>query len=616
MDEAAEVEYRFGSFRFIPTERLLLLDQEQVNLPGRALDILQLLIKRRKHLVTKDEILEAVWGLHTNVEEGNVGVQISTLRRALGGASEQYIETVHGEGYRFVADVIEQPVSTSGKGRTGRLRIIATTVAVILAIAASAFLYKKYKSPSPLKETRHSIVLTSLVSDSALAHYELAHRYQTQGDDEQALAALSRATSISPDFGEAYLYSAFISNEVGREDQARKYLNLVERTAAYKTDYIKLKADALKTELNDTYDEARKKYRLLVDSYPNDVSAKYYLADLAMQRRRHFAEARDVLQDCLQIDPTNPFCAYDQMVLDVLENRFAQSIETHRRLKSAGVNHPWLYQPLSLALYGKGDFAAALDAVQKLSKGRTHGLVHLTTAKEWAADIDLFQGRIASAKKQLRQLSVSDTPYERATHLLYLAKVDMLLGNNRAARDEIQSAIELSGDRDIALEAASLLAIVGSRREVLALLKRTGEEPPRNISPEFRYFVSGNLAFTEGKFPDAVADLVAAHEIDDDISTQYLLAKALLAAQEWTRAITLLKDLENSKGRIIADRGYPPIIWPLSKYQLAVAYDNLGNKSEALAYYVRFISAWALADPDLPLLQHAKKREAELRILN
>lgn len=77
-----------------------------VTLGSRALDLLGLLVERHGQLVSKDEIMEAVW-TGTAVEESNLTVQISALRRILDRdrADGSCIQTVPGRGYRFVAPV-------------------------------------------------------------------------------------------------------------------------------------------------------------------------------------------------------------------------------------------------------------------------------------------------------------------------------------------------------------------------------------------------------------------------------------------------------------------------------------------------------------------------------
>ena len=94
---------------------------EPVALGSRALGVLALLAERQGQLVTKDEIMAAVWP-GTAVEEGNLTVQISALRRVLdqGRAQGSCIQTASGRGYRFIARVTRgdaggaAPISLAG----------------------------------------------------------------------------------------------------------------------------------------------------------------------------------------------------------------------------------------------------------------------------------------------------------------------------------------------------------------------------------------------------------------------------------------------------------------------------------------------------------------------
>jgi DNA-binding winged helix-turn-helix (wHTH) protein/TolB-like protein len=97
----------FGDFVFVPKERLLLRDGVPVPLTAKAFDLLAVLVQRRGHLVSKDELFEEVWP-NTTVQETNLTVNISALRKALGGGSNgsEFIQTVPGHGYRFVAPVL------------------------------------------------------------------------------------------------------------------------------------------------------------------------------------------------------------------------------------------------------------------------------------------------------------------------------------------------------------------------------------------------------------------------------------------------------------------------------------------------------------------------------
>ena len=75
--------YQFGPFRLDPSRRQLTRDGVPVTLSSRAFEVLHLLARQQGGLVTRDEILAHVWRGVT-VEENNLTVQISALRRALG----------------------------------------------------------------------------------------------------------------------------------------------------------------------------------------------------------------------------------------------------------------------------------------------------------------------------------------------------------------------------------------------------------------------------------------------------------------------------------------------------------------------------------------------------
>src|SRR5215470_17226563 len=100
--------YEFGPYRLVPGERQLLRDGKAVALTPKAFDLLLVLVEQSGHLVEKNELLKRVWP-DRFVEEANLSVKMSALRRALGeGPNDcQYIETVPRRGYRFVASVKE-----------------------------------------------------------------------------------------------------------------------------------------------------------------------------------------------------------------------------------------------------------------------------------------------------------------------------------------------------------------------------------------------------------------------------------------------------------------------------------------------------------------------------
>jgi Tol biopolymer transport system component/DNA-binding winged helix-turn-helix (wHTH) protein len=109
MDQQKQAIYEFGEFR-LDALRLSVttVDGRSVPLKPKACEILLALIESRGQVATKDELLRRVWG-GAFVEEGNLTVNLSSLRKALGDSADRprFIVTLPGKGYRFVADVRE-----------------------------------------------------------------------------------------------------------------------------------------------------------------------------------------------------------------------------------------------------------------------------------------------------------------------------------------------------------------------------------------------------------------------------------------------------------------------------------------------------------------------------
>lgn len=106
MSQSDNKLYEFGAFRLDTAERVLWHDEELLVLPSKVFDTLLMLVKSEGRVVSKSELMEAIWA-DAFVEESNLSQNIYTLRRTLGVDEEgrQFIETVPRRGYRFAASV-------------------------------------------------------------------------------------------------------------------------------------------------------------------------------------------------------------------------------------------------------------------------------------------------------------------------------------------------------------------------------------------------------------------------------------------------------------------------------------------------------------------------------
>ena len=117
--------FKFGGFELDTAKRLLLKDGQPVHLHSKSFDLLRVLVENRDQVLTKDELLEKVWPGQF-VEEGNLSVQIFTLRKIFGEQKNdhRFIVTVPGRGYRFVAELESEPTQEVVIERHSSSRIV------------------------------------------------------------------------------------------------------------------------------------------------------------------------------------------------------------------------------------------------------------------------------------------------------------------------------------------------------------------------------------------------------------------------------------------------------------------------------------------------------------
>lgn len=181
--------FQFGDFLLIPRERLLLRENQPVALTGKAFDLLLALVRRSGQLVSKDELLQEVWP-DRFVEEVNLSVNISAVRKALAPGDAALIQTVSKCGYRFV-----QPVVVIGS---------AAQATFTSALGASTW---ASPSPSPGLALRPGAARAINPNTDAYRAY-LEGRYawsqRSEAGLRKAIDGFQRAVSLDLGFAAAY----------------------------------------------------------------------------------------------------------------------------------------------------------------------------------------------------------------------------------------------------------------------------------------------------------------------------------------------------------------------------------------------------------------------------
>lgn len=203
-DSSAAPVLLFPPFRIPGNIDLLYREEKIVALERRAVQVLRYLVEHHDRVVSKDELLEAVWP-ETFITDGVLKRAISQARRALGDVAEEskFIETYHGRGYRFVAKVIAQNETlTEAKDARPEPPPVSPPIPVMQSVRAAGVAAAPSVAPPVLEAPNYN----QLVGRET----EMA---QLQGDYRRALEGMGRPVLMIGEPG------------VGKTQLAREFAN-------------------------------------------------------------------------------------------------------------------------------------------------------------------------------------------------------------------------------------------------------------------------------------------------------------------------------------------------------------------------------------------------------
>jgi len=208
--------YRFGPFLLDAAERRLSRDGVEVSLTRKSFDLLLVLVENAGRLQSREGLYATLWP-DTIVEEHTLTWHLSALRRALGdtGDAPEYIETVRGHGYRFVAavqksevDEVPPPVSDAGEAAAAKpvmqsdagsrdasprtRRWLASAFALLVAVGVAALLAWR-QGVRPPGESAGAIVSPRSIAVLPFENLSAdpANEYFASGIQETILAQLA-----------------------------------------------------------------------------------------------------------------------------------------------------------------------------------------------------------------------------------------------------------------------------------------------------------------------------------------------------------------------------------------------------------------------------------------
>ena len=224
--------WSFGVFRLDASTACLWRDEQLLPLPPKPLVVLAYLVARAGQVVTKDELLEAVWP-ETVVSEGVLKTCLAQIRRVLGETAQapQYIATVHRRGYRFMAPVTVQelpaPTPEAAAEPFRDAQTVLTPPALLVARQAEmAQLHQRWTQA--LQGTRQVVFVTG---EAGIGKTSLVEAFVAQVATSETVW-LGRGQCIEQyGTGEAYLPLLEAFGQLGRGRDGARLVELLRQQA-------------------------------------------------------------------------------------------------------------------------------------------------------------------------------------------------------------------------------------------------------------------------------------------------------------------------------------------------------------------------------------------------
>jgi DNA-binding winged helix-turn-helix (wHTH) protein/Tfp pilus assembly protein PilF len=399
------VFYEFDDFRLDAGKRLLLRGGQAVAILPKAFDILLYLIRHRERVVTKDEVMKAVWA-DTFVEEANLTQNVSVIRKTLGerAGEHRFIITAPGRGYRFAATVRESaPAPDNHQAQQLYVRgrhFLNKRLTSALGDAITSFLEATDQDPAfapawvgladayallslyGASMPRDVFPKSKAAAEAALRlDPALAEAHNSLGvvelfyewNWEAAERSFRRAVELNPSYGDAHQRYGLFLTVMGRFDEARAAMARAE--AADPLSRITATLAAYPAYYSREFEDAVRQFRRVIQVDPNFSMAHFRLG-LAYSELGRFDEALAELEAAMRLSNDRDVTAALGRVRAMMGVRAGaeQAIaELDARSKDTFVS-PYALAAIYAAL---GEKSRALDLLEQAYEEKSYWIIYL-----------------------------------------------------------------------------------------------------------------------------------------------------------------------------------------------------------------------------------------------
>jgi len=568
--------YRFGEFVLDPGRRTLSCADSPVSLTPKAFDVLLFLVRNPNRLVTKEELLQAVWG-DTFVEEGNLTQYISHLRKALGDNAEdaRLIVTIARKGYQFTVDVTVADAAETVRHAAVQVSAAGSSLADAQPVLGSPADEALPKAP---KHWWNAAVLGALTVILATVAYtswrHFAGMTPPMSQTSKIMLAVLPFENLTGDPNKEYLADGLTEETISQLGRLNpEQLGVIARTSVM----------------------GYKHRNERLDQVGRDLSVQYVLENSLRESGDHMRLTAQLIQ---VKDQTHLWAQdYDYPAKDVLnvEDEVPKSVAREIRVrltskKQAELAQPRPVHPEAFDAYLQGYYfferntdqdtemaAKYYERATQLDPSFALAWVGLSRTRNWQVNTGLIpaaEGHRLAREAAERALALNPNLAEAHTQM---GRIQQQVDFDWAGADaSFHRAIALEpGNPEGVIMAAASAAMVGRFDEALQLGRRAVHLDPLNARS---WEQLGETELFMGQLDQAAADSKKALELSPDV---------------WPGPISLI--------RIYVVQGRPqdalPEIElvrhvPIRTFLYAIAYHALGRKKESDAALSELITKY------------------------
>jgi len=505
--------YRFGQFALDSRKRTLSRADSPVSLTPKAFDVLLFLVQNPNRLVTKDELLQAVWG-DAFVEEGNLTQYISHLRKALGDNSEdtRLIVTIARKGYQFTARVtvaeavLAELAAFQVTGRTESSRVDARPIPQYATIEAVP------KVPRRWRRVAAVAISTFILTAAAYTSWRHFEGMKPPSSQKIMLAVLP-FENLTGDPSKEYLADGLTEETISHLGRLNpEQLGVIARTSV----------------MGYKHTDER------LDQIGRDLSVQYVLENSLRESGSHIRITAQLIQ---VKDQTHLWAQdFDYLAKDMLnvQDDVAKSVVQQIRLRlssqqQANLAESHSVNPEALDAYMHGYYfferntdkdtemaAKYYERATQLDPSYALAWVWLSRVRNWQANAGLIpaeEGHRLAREAVERALALNPNLAEAHAQM---GRIKQQVDFDWAGADaSLQRAIALDpGNPEVVRMATGSAALFGRFDEALPLNRRAVALDPLNADS---WESLGETEFFMGQLEKAAADVKKGLELSPDV---------------------------------------------------------------------------------------------------